>query len=181
MNKQFHVHSVNQWVACRQESESMSSSLIDRVDRHHYRYAAHTAHAQRKPDGAHYRARPCVRSWAKDFLPPRARAPQTCCAATGVTPHSYQTRYASSAPAPLARPVPTHTPAAEHLIIIAQHSWNCRASRLDPSTSFINLISSITGCTEVKYLTRSIYSPSYGCSRMHDIMVMLIHSGGAII
>lgn len=37
MNKQFHVHSVNQWVACRQESESMSSSLIDRLDTVHYK------------------------------------------------------------------------------------------------------------------------------------------------
>lgn len=175
MNKQFHVHSVNQWVACRQQSEWMSSSLIDRLDRHHYRYAAH-AHARRKPDGAHRRTA-FVR---KGFPTAPRRAPrQTCCAATGVTPHSYQTRCAS-APAP-APPAPTHTPAAQHLIIIAQHSWNCRASRLDPSTSFINLISSITGCTEVKYRTRSIYSPSYGCSRMHDIMVMLIHSGGAII
>lgn len=37
MNKQFHVHSANQWVACRRRPEPMSSSLIDRLERHHYR------------------------------------------------------------------------------------------------------------------------------------------------
>lgn len=113
MNKQFHVHSVNQWVACRQESESMSSSLIDRLDTAHYRRASsvYIAHKQTKPDGAHTRGCRCVRACAKDFLPPRARArvpPQTCCAATGVTPHSYQTWYACSAPYRLSAE-PTHT------------------------------------------------------------------------
>lgn len=99
MNKQFHVHSVNQWVACRQKSESMSSSLIDRLDTDHYRRSSsvHIAHTQTKPDNAHKRTPRSVRACAKDFLPPRTRdrvPPQTCCAATGVTPHSYQTWYA---------------------------------------------------------------------------------------
>lgn len=78
MNKQFHVHSVNQWVACRQQSESMSSSLIDRLDRHQHMRSScvHAAHAQTKPDGAHWSALRCVRAWAKDFLlSARARAP----------------------------------------------------------------------------------------------------------
>lgn len=74
MNKQFHVHSVNQWVACRQDSESMSSSLIDRLDRDYYRRnrvyvdTAPGAHMEGKPDGAHSGAFGCVSACAKDFL-----------------------------------------------------------------------------------------------------------------
>lgn len=112
------------------------------------------------PTAPRLRPRPCRR--------PVARA------ATGVTPHSYQTWYACSAPALLAAAGlcahAHHRIPSEHLIIMAQHSWNCCASPLLSSTSFINLISSITGCTKVKHLTRSIYSPSCWCSRIHDII-----------
>lgn len=82
------------------EFEPMSSSLIDRLGGRAHRRAAdtpHGAHAQAEPDGAHWAARMCARV-SKGF-PTVPRAPQTCCTATGVTPHSYQTRYAS-APAP---------------------------------------------------------------------------------
>lgn len=108
MNKQFHVHSVNQWVACRQEPESMSSSLIDRLYRHHHinmRYIWTRRSLVNKtgwrtlaflwmcecvrkgfPTAPRLRPRPCLR-------------PVAPLAATGVTPHSYQTWYACSVPA----------------------------------------------------------------------------------
>lgn len=147
MNKQFHVHSVNQWVACRQESEPMSSSLIDRLDRHHYRYAAsaHSAHAQTKPDGAHSAAARSVRPRVSyRTAPARPRAPAAdLLRATGVTPHSYQTRYARSAPARRTGAAPgprTHSDAFEHLIIMAHHSWNCCAVHLVCSHRHLLLI-----------------------------------------
>ncbi|GBP23709.1 hypothetical protein EVAR_13664_1 [Eumeta japonica] len=100
----------------------MSSSLIDRArapgggaarreeGRHQHRRAAASAPRPRttpglcsraaEPDDAHQLTRRCVSTCVEDILPRLLRrashaAPRTCCAATGVTPHSYQTRYAA--------------------------------------------------------------------------------------
>lgn len=95
MNKQFRVHNVINELYAGNSLSRMSSSLIDRLYQHHYRYAmsVRPAHAQTKPDDAHRGARVSVAAFVKDFLPPRGPLPspllQTCCAATGVTPHSY--------------------------------------------------------------------------------------------
>ncbi|CAG4940325.1 unnamed protein product [Colias eurytheme] len=65
----------------RQQSDSVSSSLIDRLDTHHYSgtTGVRTAHSATEPDGAHMRARGCVRPCAlvSEGFPtaPRPRRP----------------------------------------------------------------------------------------------------------
>lgn len=189
MNKQSHVHSVNQWVACRKESSRCRAHWsIGSIEYTQPRLAVcargrgeltraqnRMAHTRRGR-----RASVCVRKGFPTAPRPRScRPPQTCCAATGVTPHSY--RLDMPAPRRTARAHAHHNITFQYLIIVAHHSWNCRAPRPLSSTSFINLISSITGCAKVKYLTGSIYSPPLWMQPDTWHHVMLIQWAGAIV
>lgn len=149
--------------------ESMSSSLIDRLVGAQYRCTARatldvcTGCSHAKKTGWRTLARRSLCECVRKGFPtaPRPR-PHRCLSPVAdllrryrsyAAPHSYQTWYACSAPRHATpnriastqrfgrgRAHAHHNITFEHLIIMAQHSWNCCIPRLILSTSIIYLI-----------------------------------------
>lgn len=179
MNKQIHVHSVNQWVACRLSSSRCRAHWsIGSVDAHtDAPRTRRTVRTRKQNRMAHTGPRACVRAWAKDFLPSRApRRP------VALLPELRRIVTRLDMP-PRPRPAPrahAHTIAFhfEHLIIMAHRSWNCCRSPApahSTTTSYINLISFYYRLRSSKNMEPDLYrvglalEDAAGC-RMRDII-----------
>lgn len=177
MNKQIHVHSVNQWVACRLSSSRCRAHWsIGSVDAHtDAPRTRRTVRTRKQNRMAHTGPRACVRAWAKDFLPSRApRRP------VALLPELRRIVTRLDMP-PRPRPAPrahAHTIAFhfEHLIIMAHRSWNCCRS---PAPAHSTTTSSVLYQSNIillpveiekKYGTRFVPSRSSArrCSRLPD-------------